>query len=73
MEIKLNGTVTPKNDAPMMLHEQIASGSVGEEEFVVRRGVTSLHMQIEMGDQTVTFNIADMIEPVVRQLEETSA
>lgn len=68
MEVKLNGAVAPKNEAPMMLHEQIASGSVGEEEFVVRRGVASLHMQIEMGDQVVTFNIADMIEPVVRQL-----
>ncbi|MCG7629039.1 hypothetical protein MHM88_14605 [Epibacterium sp. MM17-32] len=68
MEVRLNGAVVPKNEAPMMFHEQIAFGSVGEEEFVVRRGVNSLHMQIEMGDQVVTFNIADMIEPVVRQL-----
>lgn len=60
----------PKKDAPMMLHEQVASGSYDGEDFTVIRDLTGLHWQIHVGETTAKFSLNDAIQEIVTQTVE---
>lgn len=60
-------TSVPKNEAPMMLHEQVASGSIGDEKFRVIRDMTGLHWQIHIGETTAQFSLTDALQEIVTQ------
>ncbi|UWQ29926.1 hypothetical protein [Leisingera sp. M523] len=55
----------PNSAAPMMLHEQVASGSYGGEEFTVIRDITGLHWQVKIGETTTAFTLNEMLQAVV--------
>ena len=57
----------PAAETPMMLHEQVASGSYGGEDFTVVRDLTGLHWQVRMENTTVTFSLNDMLQEIVTQ------
>ena len=60
-------------DAPMMLHEQVCSGSLGDTEFTAIRDMTGLHWQIRIGDQTAMFSLTDALQEIVTQTVESKA
>ena len=57
--------VVPNKDAPMMIHEQVASGNYGAQEFVARRDITGLHWQVQIGEETALFSLTDLLQAVV--------
>lgn len=55
----------PEKDAPMMIHEQVASGDYRGEDFTVIRDITGLHWQIRIGETTAAFSLNDLLQEVV--------
>lgn len=57
--------VVPTNDAPMMLHEQVASGSYGDKTFTIIRDITGLHWQVKIGEVTAVFGLNQVLQDIV--------
>ncbi|AUQ92825.1 hypothetical protein PhaeoP24_04267 (plasmid) [Phaeobacter inhibens] len=55
----------PAAKAPMMLHEQVASGEYGGEDFTVIRSVTGLDWQVRIGETTAAFSLNDALQSIV--------
>jgi hypothetical protein len=63
----------PAKDAPMMIHEQVASGHYADQEFTVVRDITGLHWQIKIGETAATFSLNDMLQHVVTTVAQPAS
>lgn len=55
-------------DAPLYFHEQVGEGEWEDKTFTVTRGVGGavFQMSIQMEDETVSFNLFDMVQQIVK-------
>ena len=64
---KLDVEILSSKDAPLMLHEQVASGDYGGRDFRAIRDVTGLHWQIQIGETTARFSLNSALQEIVTQ------
>ena len=63
----------PAKVAPMMLHEEVATGSYNGKDFQVVRDLTGLHWHIRLGETIATFRLNELIQSVVEGVADATS
>ena len=74
-ELNFNGKfrVIKETEAPMVLHEKVASGELDETDFSVHRSATGLDQWIKLGGIRIYIPMGQLIEDAVKLAAELSA